>query len=411
MSDTTATPSATHSHDSDLLTEIRGYVDEVTDDVLRASHRIHAEPEVRFVEHAAAELLSAALREHGFDVETGVGGLPTAFVADACNTEDTDAPTITVFCEYDALEGLGHGCGHNLIAAAGLGAALTARRWLHQHPEHPGRIRVVGSPGEEGGGGKAYLIDAGLLASTDAALMVHPLGQDLVRMPSLARVALDVVFTGRAAHASAVPHEGINALDGVTLTQNAIGLLRQQLRADSRVHGIVSDGGQAPNIIPERAGMRLFVRSPDTDYLTDRLVPAVENCARGAALATGADVEITRPAPAYDGMRTNEVLARLCDTNFALLGRRPVDGTETGGPGSTDMGNVSRVVPAIHPCLRLTPELAMHTREAAAAAGSAAGDQVAVDGATLLALTAAQLYSEPERVSAARAEFERTRGE
>lgn len=409
MSDNTATPLAPNAA-PEWLPEIRGYIDEARPEILRASHHIHANPQVRFAEHDAAQLLSETLANHGFDVDTGVAGLPTAFAASTANTDDPEAPTIAVFCEYDALEGLGHGCGHNLIAAAGLGAALATRRWLQQHPEHPGRLCVLGSPAEEGGAGKTYLIEAGSLTGVDAALMIHPLGHDLVRMPSLARVALEVTFTGRAAHAAAVAHEGINALDAVTLTQNAIGLLRQQLRSDSRIHGIVTDGGQAPNIIPERASLRLFVRSPDTPYLTEHLVPAVRNCARGAALATGAEVEITNPAPAYASMRTNEVLAGLVESNLALLGRHPVDGSHAGGMGSTDMGNVSQIVPSAHPCLRLTPELTMHTHEAAAAAGSPAGDQVAIDGATVLALTTTQLCARPEYLTAARAEFADTSG-
>lgn len=386
--------------------ELRDIVDGIATHIVDTSRRIHAHPEVRFTERFAANLLTERLRTDGFDVEAGSAGLDTAFTATYGNSEAPSAPTIAVFCEYDALEGIGHGCGHNVIAAAGLGAALATKRWLQAHPQHPGRLAVFGSPAEEGGGGKTYLLDAGYLADVQAALMVHPAGEDRVRMQALARVALEVSFTGRPAHAAGAPEEGINALDAANLTMTAIGLLRQQLRPDSRVHGIVTDGGQAANIVPEHAALRLFVRSPDDGYLTDRLLPAVENCARGAALATGASVEISRPIPAYTNMSTNEVIGNLCGEAFTALGREAADPTPGAVLGSTDMGNVSRVVPSAHPCLRLRPGLAMHTREATAAAGGDEGDRAALDGALLLAHCLTRLYAEPELLAAAWAEHE-----
>lgn len=394
------------------LPELTGYVDHLEPVIVDVSRQIHAKPEIRFEEHFASSLLTDALERDGFAVEREAAGLPTAFVARLNRGREGNAdaaprrPVIALFCEYDALEGIGHGCGHNTIAAAGLGAALATARWLHAHPEFPGDLVVLGSPAEEGGAGKSYLIDAGYLDGIDAAMMVHPMGENRARMASLARFSLDVAFTGRAAHASASPHDGVNALDAVSLTHTAIGLLRQQIRQDSRIHGIITDGGQAPNIIPERAAMRLFVRSPDTKYLTDRLLPAVENCARGAALATGCQAEISQYAPPYAGMRTNEVLGVLCEANLGHLGRTPVDALPAEGSGSTDMGNVSDVVPSVHPCLELVPEITLHTREAAEAAGSAAGDRLAVDGARLLALTATQLYSDPDLCAAVKDAFE-----
>lgn len=389
---------------AEFLQELRPRIEELTDELLDVSHRIHERPEVRFEEEFASGLLSCKLEEHGFAVETGIAGLPTAFSGTFSNTEDGNAPTLVVFCEYDALEGLGHGCAHNVIGSAGLGAALAIKRWLQERPEVPGRLVVLGSPGEEGGGGKAYLVEAGYLEDVDAAIMIHPHAENRGGMPFLARVALDVEFTGKPAHAAAEPHEGINALDAANLTLTAVGLLRQQVRSDSRIHAIVTDGGQATNVIPERAALSMYVRSPDTEYLRERLVAAVENCARGAALATGAEVEISQPAPAYDGMLNNDTLTRLSEANLSALGRE-VASTDGASTGSTDMGNVSQVVPSAHPFIALVPGLTLHTRETVEAAASAEGDMAVIDGALELAMTAAELYSHPDLLAAAKQDF------
>lgn len=401
------------------LERLRPYAAEIEGELVDVSHQIHERPEVRFQEEFASQLLMKRLREHGFAVDSGVADLRTAFVGRASNTgggpegqgggkdadRDDGVPTLAIFCEYDALEGVGHGCGHNIIASAGLGAAIMAKRWLEDNPDVPGRLVVLGSPGEEGGGGKIYLIQAGYLEGIDAAMMIHPGGDDRARRRGLARMLIEVEFTGRAAHAASAPHEGINALDAANLTLVAVGLLRQQIRSDARIHGIVVDGGQAPNIIPERTALRMYVRSPDIGYLGDRLVPAVENCVRGAALATGASAQINYPTPAYENMRSNEVLTQLSEANLEALGR-PVDADpDDTRLGSTDMGNVSQVVPSIHPHIRLVPGLTMHTHTAAEAASSAAGDKAVVDGALELAMTAAELYSQPELLSAATAAF------
>lgn len=392
------------------LETLRPYAEEIKDELIDASHRIHERPEIRFEETFASELLSSMLEEHGFVVERGAADLPTAFAATATNTEEpTDVPTMAVFCEYDALEGLGHACGHNIIATAGLGAAIVTKRWLEDHPEYPGRLVVLGSPGEEGGGGKEYLIRGGYLEGIDAAMMVHPGGEDKAARKGFARVALEVEFTGKPAHAAAQPYDGINALDAANLALVAIGLLRQQIRPDSRIHAIITDGGQAPNIIPERTSLRMYVRSLENAYLEERLVPAVENCIRGAALATGAEAEIKQSAPAYKDMISNSVLVRLSEANLGALGREVDDGGADTGVGSTDMGNVSHVVPSIHPHMRLIPGLTMHTREAAEAAASSEGDRTVIEGALELAMTATELYSRPELLSAAKTAFGETR--
>lgn len=380
-------------------------VAELREEILEASHRIHERPEIRFTEHHASKILSDSLRGHGFEVRQQIADLDTAFTAEFVNRADGHVPTVAIFLEYDALEGLGHGCGHNTIAAAGLGAAIAVKRWLAAHPEIPGRVLAVGSPAEEGGGGKAHLIESGVLSGVDAAMMIHPFGENIVRWPTLAREATDFAFTGTPAHAAAAPHEGNNALDAATLALNAIGLLRQQIRSDSRIHSIITDGGQAPNIIPERASIKTFVRSPDTSYLEQRLVPAVHNCARGAALATGTEVEIVESIPPYAAMRTDEVLAELISSTLHKLGRELNNERTEDGTGSTDMGNVSQVVPSAHPCLQLVPGIALHTHETAEAAASEAGDQVALDGAVLLATTTIELFVQPALLAEAAASF------
>lgn len=386
-----------------VTARVRGYVDQLAEDLLTVSHEIHAQPELRFAEHAAAKRL-AGLLARDFDVTTGIADMPTAFRAE--RVLGGGGPTIAVFCEYDALPGIGHACGHNIIGSAGAGAALAAVRSLAGR-DVAGKLVVLGSPGEEGGGGKVRLVEAGELAGVDAAVMVHPAGFDAVSRTNLGRVSLEATFTGRASHAAAAPELGRNALDAATLLLVAIGLLRQQLRTDSRVHANVVDGGDSINVIPEHARVSLFIRSTDADYLRGRLYDAVRDCVLGAAMATGTAGELAEVAVAYEPVRTNPVLADLASAAFAEIGR-PVD-PETGrsGPaGSTDMGNVSQVVPAIHPYIRVAPGLAIHTREFAEAAATAQGDRAVTDGATLLATIVTGLFTRPSLLAEVRAAFE-----
>ncbi|MGH3272759.1 MAG: M20 family metallopeptidase [Streptosporangiaceae bacterium] len=387
---------------SDLTAEIAARTATAGPDLIALSHAIHARPEVRFQEHHAAASLAAFLGGQGFSVTAGVAGMDTAFLA--TRVFGVGGPTIGVFCEYDALEGIGHACGHNIIAAAGAGAAVSAARWLEQRGDAPGRIVVIGSPGEEGGGGKARLIGAGALAGVDASVMIHPASRDVVHRPSLGRIAFEATFTGRAAHAAAAPHEGLNALDAATLTLVSIGLLRQQMRPDSRVHAIVVEGGDAVNVIPERSRLRVFVRSGDPQYLRGRLAPAVLNCVAGAAMATGTTVEMTEAAPAYDPMNSNPVLADLARDAFMAVGREPAILSTPGG--STDMGNVSQLMPVIHPYIGVTPGLSLHTRDFAAAAGSPDADRAVLDGATILGALLAALLARPRLVTDARQAFD-----
>jgi amidohydrolase len=386
-----------------LAAEARGHAERLRPDLLTLSHVIHATPELRFEEHAASGRLRELLAGHGFDVTAGVGGLDTAFVAS--RTVGGGGPTVAVFCEYDALPGLGHGCGHNIIASAGAGGALAAAAMTAEHAG-AGRLLVVGSPGEEGGGGKVKLVEAGVLDGVDAAVMVHPAGFDAVSRTNLGRLSLEAVFTGRASHAAAAPEQGRNALDAATLLLVAIGLLRQQIQDGARIHAKVAEGGQSINVIPERARVELFARSVDSGYLRGRLLDAVRDCVHGSALATGTSAQFAEVAPAYDPVLPNQVLASLAAEAFGALGRPIAPGTGWSGPaGSTDMGNVSQMVPALHPYICVRPKVALHTREFAEAAAGDEADSAVLDGSALLASLLTTLLTRPDVLERARAEF------
>lgn len=365
---------------------------------------IHAHPEIRFTEVHAADRLTKELEQEGFQVQRGFGGLDTAFVARwSTSTADESSPTVAIFCEYDALEEIGHACGHNVIAACGLGAGFLTKRALDSENDCPANLVVIGSPGEEGAAGKVPMIEAGVLEGIDFAIMIHPNGEDTVGGTSMSRVALDIDFAGKASHAAAAPELGRNALDAAVLSLNAIGLLRQQLKEEVRIHAIITNGGQAPNIIPERTALRAFVRGIDSNYLLDNVVPRVQRCIEGAAHATECDFTIKQNTPAYQSLLSNSVLTDLAEAAFQAVGRNPerTDAAE----GSTDMGNVSQVVPAIHPMICLSDGLTPHTREFAAAAGGTEAEKTIADGAVILASVALRVLRDPETIAAAKETF------
>lgn len=389
--------------------EVQQMVLDLRPDLIEISHAVHRAAELRFEEHRSSQILQDYLSGQQFVVTHGMADMATAFVGERRFGEG--GPTIAIFCEFDALDGIGHGCGHNIIAAAGVGAAVAAGRWLAERGEAQGRILVVGSPGEEGGAGKIRLLDAGALAEVDAAIMVHPAGFDAVQRSNPGRAAFEVRFRGRAAHAAAAPEEGRNALDAATLLLVAIGLLRQQIRPDARIHTIVRDGGQAVNVIPEEASLSVFLRSPDGAYLRDRLYQALRDCAEGAALATGTEVEIQESSPAYLPVDPNPVLLTLAERALAAVGRCTATGGANGGSaGSTDMGNISQVVPAIHPYLCVTPGGILHTRQFAEDVVSVDGDRAVIDGATVLGAMACTLLTTPDLVEEVKRAFGGARG-
>lgn len=365
---------------------------------------LHADPETAFDEHRSVARIAALLTRHGADVEVGAYGLPTAFRAGA----GTPGPTVAILAEYDALPEIGHACGHNLIAAMSIGAFLVARDLLPQIHEDAavpggGTVELIGSPAEEGGGGKEFILRAGGFDDVDAALMVHPGSTDRLDAVFLGMRHVEVTYTGTAAHAAAAPERGYNALDAVVTAYQSVAQVRQHILPTDRVHGIITDGGQAPNIVPHRAAAHFFVRSAGVDSLR-RLSDRVDAALRGAAVATGTTAEIVWDRqPAYLPVRTNSVLAR----RFAgvLAGRREL-AVSSGGGASTDMGNVSQVVPAIHPSIDTTgADIPAHTAEFAASTRTPPARAGLLEGVIGIAGTVLDVLSDPQVLPAARAEF------
>jgi amidohydrolase len=369
--------------------------------LIELSHRIHAHPEIRFEEVQASAWLADLLEERGFDVERGIGELPTAFRATRAGR--SDGPTVALLCEYDALPGLGHACGHNVIATMGIGAALALAPMMD---DLPGRLVVLGTPAEEGGGGKALLLETGVFDGVDAALMIHPYHRNEANMPTLASFKWEVTFHGVPAHAAMAPHLGVNALDAVRLAFAGIDALRQQVRDDVRLHAIVTDGGAAANIIPERAAMLSVARSADATYLFDDLAPRLRNVFEGAALMTGARLEIGDSSPAYREMAANAPLEEAFTRHARRRGRTVTPYDPDARTGSTDMGNVSQVLPALHGMLAIDDAAMPHTAAFAVAARSARGDETVLDGAAVLAGVAHDLFTDPALLASARRAFE-----
>jgi amidohydrolase len=364
-------------------------VDRRAELLVSVSREIHAHPELAFEEHAAHALLTDTLEREGLAVQRGAYGLPTAFDARAGHA----GPTVAVLCEYDALPGLGHGCGHNIIAAAGLGAGLAVAGLAD---ELGGRLAVLGTPAEEGGGGKVFMIQRGAFAGIDAALMVHPAGAELRTMQTLAIHQLVARYQGRAAHAAAAPWAGANALDAAVLGYVNVAALRQHIRPDERVHGIFTEGGDRPNVVPDHTATHWYVRSATRASLQD-LKTRVLGCLQAGAAAAGCTMHHEWLEPPYDEMADNTPLIDLYAANAGLLGRHPAEPRAgTAVAGSTDMGNVSHAVPAIHPMIKAAPDgVPIHTAEFATHAGSALGDQAVIDGAKILALTVVDLWLDP----------------
>jgi len=358
--------------------------------------RLHADPEPAFEEHRSAATLVEVLARHGVEAELGVHGVATAFRAELGT--GGDGPTIAICAEYDALPVIGHACGHNVIAAAGVGAFLALHDVLSAGGGPSGRVVLLGTPAEEGHTGKEVLARAGAFDDVDAAIMVHPYAQDVAEQVWLGRRLLTWTFTGRPAHASAQPFMGRNALDAANLAYQGIGLLRQQLPPVDRVHATIVEGGTRPSIITERAVMRLYARSKYPDTLRD-LSARLDDVARGAALMTGTEVEIGWDDGALPSLpvRTNAALTERWVAAQRRRGRDPLPAgvvPETIA-ASTDFGNVSFRVPGMHPLVQVsTPEVALHTAEFAAAAAGPAAVTAAVDGAFGLALTALEYLSD-----------------
>jgi amidohydrolase len=374
-------------------------VDRRADLLLDTSHRIHEHPELGYEEVFAHDLLTDVLGGEGLAVEPHAYGLETAFAARA----GSSGPTIAVCCEYDALPGIGHACGHNIIAAAGLGAGLAAAALAD---ELGGRVVVLGTPAEEGGGGKVQMIHRGAFTSVDAAIMVHPAGGDLTAMNVIAIQQIIVTYHGQAAHAAAFPYKGRNALDAAVLGYMNVAALRQHIRPEERLHGIFTEAGDKPNIVPARAAAHWYVRAGTLRRL-EPLKERVFACLQAGADAAGCTMDYEWQEPVYADMRDNTAIVDLYAANAGQLGRtpsRPEDGFSV--VGSTDMGNVSYEVPSIHPMIKVSPaHVSIHTPEFAGYARGPEGDAAVLDGAKTLAMTIADLWMRPEALEAATDEF------
>jgi amidohydrolase len=348
--------------------------------------RIHDRPELAFEERFASSALADHLAGEGVAVTRGAGGLETAFAAEI----GSGPPLVAILGEYDALPGLGHACGHNLMGTAASLAFLALRDVA---PELRGRVRIVGCPAEERGNGKVKLIRAGVFSDVNAALMFHPGDRDELDPLMLAMVTLDIEFIGKAAHAAAEPHEGRNALDAVMLAWTALSALRLTVRSDSRFHGIITDGGKAANIIPDRAAATFMVRSPDNTYLHD-LRRRVLACFEGAATATGCELHATW-SDVCEMVSTNRPLAEAFAANAKTLGREMKPRRPRDTHGSTDMGNVTSILPGIHPFLSITDgPVPGHSTEFAAAARTPLALETMHIAAKALAMTAIDVLRE-----------------
>ncbi len=355
------------------------------DDLIDLSHRISENPELGFEEVRSAAWVADALEAGGFSVERGIVDLPTAFVATAGEGE----LVLGICAEYDALPGIGHACGHNIIAASAVGAGLALAPLAR---DLGATVKVFGTPFEEGGGGKVLMLDRGAFAGVHAAMMVHPvpLNEETVRTTGIiASTHLEVEYIGRAAHAAAYPWLGLNAADALTVAQVGIGLLRQHFEPGDRVHGIVTLGGGAANVIPERTTAKFIVRSKTLERL-DRLEARVRDCFEAGALATGCTLNLTKPHPTYSHFEDDEDLVELYTANTTTLGRPPKEMPEElkDAAGSTDMSNVSLAIPSIHPMVGVeSGDAVNHQAEFAAACATPSADEAVIHGATAMAWT------------------------
>ncbi len=376
-------------------------IDEQAGALLELSRAIHANPELAFREFEAARRLADALERSGFTVERGYRSLETAFRADARGKGDR--PRVAILAEYDALQDIGHACGHNLIATMGVAAAIGVRAVVG---ELAGSVAAIGTPAEEGGGGKVALLKSGGFADVDAAMMVHPSSRTLANRTSLASQRVDVEFFGKAAHAAAQPDRGVNALDGVIGLFNNVNAMRQQLRPDARVMGIIASGGSAANIIPDYAAAKFSVRAMDRGYQREVLQRFLA-CAEGAALASGTRHQVTvHENSAYENMVPSPPLAERWADHIRALGIEPQTAGDDERMGSTDMGNVSQVLPAIHPYIAIAAEgVPGHSTAFRDAAATPEAFSNALLAAKAMALTAIDLLAEPGLLERARAEF------
>jgi amidohydrolase len=386
----------------ELVHAIDVTVDRHRTELCELARRIHQHPELRFEEVKAAGWICELLAKHGFEVEVGLGGMATAFRA---RRGKPGGPRVAILAEYDALPEIGHACGHNLIAAGAVGAFLAAAEVAERAA---GEVVLLGTPGEEGGGGKIKLIDAGAFEGFDAAIMFHPLDRDLIAHHALASLWVTFAFHGTPSHAAAAPHDGKSALTACMDTFRLVDGQRVHFRDGVRVHGFITNGGQAVNIIPEHAACEFSVRAKTTEEL-QRVLAIVKRCAQGAAIASDVTVEASVRA-GYRDLRNNMTLARVFGVHAGALGRPAAEGDAKLGAGSTDMGDVSHVVPSIHPYMAICDlgESMCHEHRFAHAAASDRGLETTVVAAKAMARTAVEILADSALRDAIKREFAAT---
>ncbi len=384
-----------------MKTSFVAEVDNRRHELVSLSQKIHDNPELKFQEVKAVGWLAQYLEENGFSVSRGICKLDTAFRGDFGEGK----PTIALLAEYDALPQAGHACGHNLIATAAVGAAVVSQAAVKQFG---GSVVVIGTPGEEIGGGKIMMAREGAFDDLDTAMLVHPGTHDIATIQALAAQSLTVEFFGKPAHAAAHPEWGINALEAMISSYNAINALRQHIKDKARIHGIITDGGQAANIVPAHSAAKFLVRAEDDNYL-EELKDRVLDCFIGAATSSGARLEYRWGNLKYSAMRNNLTIARLFRDNMRFLGRQTKLAGSHDAFGSTDMGNVSQLVPSIHPFVSIAQEgISLHTDEFALAAVSEDGVRGMIDAVKALALTIVDLLAKPGIMTRIKEEFKRS---
>ena len=360
-------------------------VDSRSKDLFHLSNEIHKNPELSYEEYKAHELLTDFLDKEGFTVERSYTGIETAFRA----TFGAGRPNVCVICEYDALPGIGHACGHNLIAEAGIAAGLGLKAAFESIGAPEGRVTVMGTPGEEKHGGKVHLINNGAFSDVDFAVMVHPFPNNVVQPDMICIAQLGITYMGKAAHAAAFPWEGVNALDAAVMAYTSISALRQQMKPTWRVHGVITNGGAKPNIIPEESELLYYVRAPTEPELKD-FIEKIVACFESAAVATGCQVKVepSKPGPVYMNVRHNLTLSELYLENIRALGVVDIQMiADTSIMASTDMGNVSHKVPSIHPSYAIGSGEVNHTREFTAVANTQEAHSATLTAAKAMAHT------------------------
>jgi len=377
---------------------ICSYIDDISDELIAVSHAIHENPELGYEEHFAHEQLTKVLIDKGLDVHKSAYEIDTAFEATAGKT----GPVVALLCEYDALPGIGHACGHNIIAAAGIGAGLAASTLAETFN---GQLRILGTPAEEGGGGKVRMLNRGAFESVEAVLMIHPADADLPNISSLAVQQLKATYTGKAAHAAAAPEKGINALDGAVLGYMGVAALRQHIAPDERLHGIFTNGGQKANIVPETAESTWYARSSTMDRLEVLKTRLVETL-NGGAKSAGCEIQIEWINEPYAEVLDNTPILDAYMKNSESIGRVIKAPIGDGVVGSTDLGNVSHVVPSIHPMVKVAPEgTAIHTIDFEKWAKSEEADKGLLDSAKAMAMTVIDCWHDPSLLKQAKEFF------